>query len=199
MNLKKWQRLTIGWTPHRLGHMSYGEEVTPEILIQVIPFSFLLLQSTLGRGDMFRFVSGKSVKYGHQLSRGCDSQSIPRHFQGFPVIQKSFIKSVQEFPLCCSGLRIRLQWLQSLGRHGFDPQPGTVGKGSSVATAAEKVATMAWSQSLAQEFPYATGAAIKQKRMYKRPGIVLDFKGRKIRIVTCSGRDRHIQISMSQS
>ena len=33
-------------------------------------------------------------------------------------------KTVLEFPLWHSGLRIRLQWLRSLWRCRFDPQPG---------------------------------------------------------------------------
>ena len=32
-----------------------------------------------------------------------------------------------EFPLCCSGLRIQLQWLGLLQRHIFNPGPSTVG------------------------------------------------------------------------
>ena len=40
---------------------------------------------------------------------------------------------------------------------GFDPQPGTVGYGSGIATAGAWVAAAAWIQSLAQKHPYAAG------------------------------------------
>ena len=37
-------------------------------------------------------------------------------------------------------------------------------KGSGVAAAATEVATMAWTRSLTQELPYASGAAVKLKK-----------------------------------
>lgn len=46
MNLKKVTAGT-GWAPLPFGHISYGEEGMPELLVQVIPFSFLLFKSTL--------------------------------------------------------------------------------------------------------------------------------------------------------
>ena len=59
----------------------------------------------------------------------------------------------------CSGLRLQLQQLLSLQRHGFDPWHWV--KVSGVATAA------AWIQSLALELPYA-GAAIKKKKKERK-------------------------------
>ena len=93
--------------------------------------------------------------------------------------------SCQEFPLRHSGLKIQLQQLGFLQRHGFDPWPGTVVKGSHVATAATQFTTVAWIQSQAQEFPYAVGAVIKKSTncqkvlvariLYKSPFIFLVF------------------------
>ena len=61
---------------------------------------------------------------------------------------------LQEFPLWHSGLRIHMQRLGALWRHGLDPQPRAV----------VKVAAAARIQSLALEFPYASGLAIGKKK-----------------------------------
>ena len=73
-------------------------------------------------------------------------------------------KSDQAFLLWHSGLGIRLQHLWSLQRRGFNPQPGTVGEGSGVATVVVLVAAAAWIQPLAWELPYGVGATIKKKK-----------------------------------
>ena len=45
----------------------------------------------------------------------------------------------------------------------MDPRASAVGcKGSCVAAAAAQVTALAWTQSLAQEFPYAMGGAVKE-------------------------------------
>ena len=64
---------------------------------------------------------------------------------------------MEEFLPWCSGLRIRLQRLKSLGRRRFDPLPGAVGQGCGIPTAVTQM------RSRAQELPYATDAAIKKK------------------------------------
>ena len=62
---------------------------------------------------------------------------------------------VGEFPLLQNGLRIPLQWLGLLQRHGFDPQVVQWVKGSGIAAAVPHI------QSLAQELPYAMIVIIK--------------------------------------
>ena len=59
--------------------------------------------------------------------------------------------------LCCSGLRLALQWLELLGKHGFDPMWAQWGKGSEGAPAVAEIQSLAW------ELPYAVDAAIKKK------------------------------------
>lgn len=51
----------------------------------------------------------------------------------------------------------------SFQRCGLAPQPGTVGKGSGMATAVVEVAAQAWIQSLVQELPYALGGGKRKK------------------------------------
>ena len=50
-----------------------------------------------------------------------------------------------------------LQWLRSLWKCGFDPQPAKWVKGSGVAAATAQI------QSLVQELPYATDSGLKKK------------------------------------
>ena len=55
-------------------------------------------------------------------------------------------------------LALSLQWRR------FDPSPGAVGLGSSVATAVGQVTAAARVLSLAWELPYAMGVAEKKKK-----------------------------------
>ena len=55
----------------------------------------------------------------------------------------------------------------SLWRRQFDPQPRTVGKESSIAADAVQGEAVAQTVSLAQELPYAIGAAEKEKQEEK--------------------------------
>ena len=50
-------------------------------------------------------------------------------------------------------------------RCGSDPQPEAVDKVSSMAAAVAYVTAMAWIQSLAQEFPYAMDAAMREREI----------------------------------
>ena len=63
---------------------------------------------------------------------------------------------LQEFPLWHCGLRTPLQRLRLLQRYRFDPCPVWWVKRIDIATAEAQI------QPLAQELPYATGAAIKK-------------------------------------
>ena len=60
--------------------------------------------------------------------------------------------------------RICLWWLGLLWRYGFDPLLVQWIKGSSTATAAAWVMAVVQIRSLAWEFPYAMGVAIKKKK-----------------------------------
>ena len=50
----------------------------------------------------------------------------------FSEQNKKLKEDIAVFLLWHDGLRVQLQWLRSLWRYGFDPQPGRVGKVSSV-------------------------------------------------------------------
>ena len=73
-----------------------------------------------------------------------------------------------------SGLRIQLQWLRSLKRYRFDPQPGVMGLGPGIAAAVPQVTAAGWIQSLGWKFPYARGVAIKIKKK-----MMMRFQGNK--------------------
>ena len=79
--------------------------------------------------------------------------------------KKKRTKTMSEFPLWCSVLRIQLQQLRSL--QGAGSIPGLT-SGSSVAATVAEVTAAAQIQFLAQELPYAMSAAIKKEKERRR-------------------------------
>ena len=51
-------------------------------------------------------------------------------------LQYGKFKNGEELPLWCSGLRIQLQWIRLLQKHGFDPRPSALGYSTDFAVAA---------------------------------------------------------------
>ena len=94
----------------------------------------MLVHGSIGNKSSAGWTKGKKAHGFDPQRKGRKIQNIICLFLYSKLPQTYQLKTIRifEFLLWCNGLRIWLQWLRSLWKCKFDPQPSTWVKGSSL-------------------------------------------------------------------